>query len=176
MSANLVALIKKTIHASYRLNREKRDWLLDHDVKLRSSDRHSFGFSLDEPCNPPFAFLSGHPPAHISRMCDAIVVVSHDQKSYIFLIEQKTAHKGAYRRQLINGKLFCEWLGRLYRTHKYGVNDLIFVALLIWRPHKASDKETTRPRAMPEEHELFDHFFNIRNKKHIYLLDLIRQL
>lgn len=176
MRANLVELIKKTIHSNYRLNRENRNWLLDHNVKLRSPDRQSFGFSLDKPCDPPFAFFSGDPPAHIAKMCDAIVAVSHDQKSYIFLIEQKTAHQDAYRQQLINGKLFCDWLGRLYRAHKYGVNDLVFVGILIWQPHRASHKDTTRPRTKPEKHQLFDHFFNIKNQKDIYLLELIRQL
>ena len=176
MSAKVVELIKKTIHSNYRLNRENRDWLLDHNVRLRSPVRHSFGFSLDEPCDPPFAFFGGNPPAHIAKMCDAIVAVSHDRKSYIFLIEQKTAHQEEYGRQLVNGKLFCDWLGCLYRAHKYDVDDLIFVGVLIWRPHKASDKETTRPLVKREEHQLFDHFFNIKNKKDIYLQDLIHQL
>ena len=176
MSADLVELIEKTIHSSFQLNRERRNWLLDHNVKLHSPDRHSFGFSLDNPHIPAFAFFSSNPPARIAKMCDAIVAVSHHNKSYIFVIEQKTATQKAYRQQLMNGKLFCDWLSGLFRAHNYAVGDLVFVGMLIWKPHRASDKETTRPRSRPEKHQLFDHFFDVKNRKEIYLQDFIRQL
>ena len=176
MSVEMVGLIKKTIHADYRLNRDKRDWLLDNNVKLRPPDRHSFGFSLDNSCRPPFAFFSGNPPKYIAKMCDAFVALSYDDATYIFIIEQKTADSGDYKSQLVNGKLFCDWLDDLYRAYEHDLGDLVYIGLLIWQPRRESDRDTTQLPPKPKKHLFFDNFFDIQNKKDIYLKELIRQL
>lgn len=176
MSVEMVELIKKTIHADYCLSRDERDWLLDDNVKLRLPDRHSFGFSLDNPCRPPFAFFSGNPPKHIAKMCDAFIALSYDDTTYIFIIEQKTADSGEYKNQLMNGKLFCDWLGDLYRAHKPDFGNLVYIGLLIWQPRRDPDRDTPQLPTKPKKHLSFDNFFNIKNKKNIHLKELIRQL
>ena len=102
--------LQKAIDDKYRLTRDGRDWELADGVKLRVPNRHSLGFSLDNRKTPPFAFFSGNPPAHVAKMCDAIVVLPYQGSLYFFVVEQKTGNKDDYARQLANGKFFCEWL------------------------------------------------------------------
>ncbi len=80
------------------------------------------------------------------------------------------------RSQLMNGKLFCDWLGGLYRAHKHDLGNLVYIGLLIWQPRRESDRDTTQLPAKPKKHLFFDNFFDIKNKKDIYLKELIRQL
>ncbi len=122
--------IKRTIASKYHLRREKRRWLVD-DIEIQAQDQHSFGFTLDKPDSPPFAFLGSSPPAHVAKMCDAIIAVSDGETLYVFSIEKKTQNKDDYRKQLTNGKLFCDWLFSLYREHKHHSGELVHIGLLI---------------------------------------------
>ena len=174
MNRGTIDIIEKTIHKDYWLNRQDRDWLLDNNVKLRAPNRHSVGFSLDNGKNLPLAFFGGDPPEHIAKMCDAIVALLYDNKLYLFIVEQKTANSGQYRRQLANGKLFCDWLFSLYKQHGYCDDEPVYVGLFIWKPRRTPAKQGTfHPPVKSEKHELFACFFEEQNKLDIYLDALV---
>ena len=179
MSRKMIDTLKKTIHKYYHLNRQCRDWLLDNNVKLRVPNRHSFGFSLDNRNKPPFAFLSGSPPQHIAKVCDAIVALSYQGKLYLFIIEQKTSHSESYKKQLVNGKLFCDWLFSLYRWHgHWGSCKLVSIGLLIWQPRQQPRRGGTahRSNVASQGHPLFDYFLEKKNEINIHLGQLINSL
>ena len=173
----MVEIIKETIRGGYELDRPGgRDWILDNNVKIRAPHRHSFGFSLDNPGKPPLAFFSGSPPKNIAKMCDAIVALSHREKLYLFLVEQKTANLDQCQKQLANGKFFCDWLFSLYKWHGYCTNDPVYIGLLIWQPRPLPQKEETAYRAVEvkrKAHNLFTCFFEIRNECDINLKKLV---
>ena len=174
MNEKMVEIIKKTIRGDYKLKRRGRGWLLDNDVKLHASDRHSFGFSLDNAENPPLAFFSIRPPKHIAKMCDAIIALLYDNKLYLFIVEQKTKNSGQYRRQLANGKLFCDWLFSLYKQHGCCNDEPVYVGLFIWEPRRTPAKQGTfHPPVKSKKHELFACFFEEKNKRDIYLDALV---
>lgn len=143
MSKATVATLEKTIHSRYRLTRKDRYWLLNEGVRLRAPNRHAFGFSLDRQDLKPFAFFSDTPPEHVAKMCDAIIALSHEDNLYLFIIEQKTANPDAYKKQLTNGKLFCDWLCALFRKHGYLGAEPTFIGLLVWQPRPSPSKGTT---------------------------------
>ena len=176
----MIEIIEKTIHETYWLDRQNRDWLLDDDVKLRTPHRHSFGFSLDNQKVPPFSFFSESPPIGIAKMCDAVIAFLHLEKLYLFIVEQKTENPGEYQKQLANGKFFCDWLFSLYKRHGYCDDEPIYIGLFIWQPRPSPRKGGTAHRSsasvVARSHKLFSCFFEITNMHNIYLGDLVRQL
>ena len=172
----MLETIEKTIHKDFHLTRQGRDWLLDDDVKLRAPDRHSFGFSLDK--KRSFAFFSNSPPEHLAKMCDAIIALLFKQRLFLFIVEQKSAYRVPYDKQLANGKHFCDWLFSLYKEHGYCYKDPVSIGLLIWQPRQLPRKGMTshQPKGPTRSHRLFDAFFEEQNTTRVYLGDLIRAI
>lgn len=178
MSKAMIDIIEKTIHEDYYLSKKNRDWLLDNNVKLRAPDRNSLGFSLDNEQRPPFVFFKGDLPAHMAKMCDAIIALYFKRRLYLFIIEQKTANSGQYKKQLANGRCFCDWLFSLYKEHEYCSDDPVYIGLLIWHPRTSSRKGKTAHKSTPrpKTHHRFKHFFEEKNNRNIYLQKFIESL
>ncbi len=187
MPPTMINTIKNTINSAYHLNRNGRGWLLDNDVTLCAPHRHCFGFSLDNhkkpppPPPPPLAFFNAAPPEDIAKMCDAIVAIWHKQTLYLLIIEQKTAHKGYYRKQLANGKLFCDWLIALYKEHGHWSGKPVFIGMLIWQPRNSPRKGATSHRggqgkAPFTKSPPFDYFIELENETCIALNALLEQI
>ena len=139
----MISLLEQTIHGDYHLPRRCLSWDLEDDVEIISPNRNSLAFSLDNGEKPPFGSLSAAPPKHIAKICDCIIALSYQGKCYLFVIEQKTAHKGEYKKQLINGRIFCDWLIALFTAHKHLTSEPVFVSLLIWQPRRNSPRKGT---------------------------------
>lgn len=177
ISRAMIDAIEKTINQHYYLPREGRDWFLSDDVKLRTPGRNSLGFSLDDERKPPFVFFGGSPPAHMAKMCDAIVALSFEQRIYLFIIEQKTSSPGDYKKQTANGKYFCEWLFSLYKEHGHCSADPVYIGLLVRKPRAVPRKgETSHSNPVRRTHHRFEHFFEEKNTRNIYLQKFIRSL
>ena len=171
--------IERTIGPKYHLERDNKIWMVE-GIEIQAQDRHGFGFTLDKQESPPFAFLSACPPAYIAKMCDAIIVVFNKRTLYVFSIEKKTANKDDYRKQLTNGKLFCDWLFSLYREHGHHSGDPVHIGLLIWEPRRQPRKGTTThgadwPKSRPNPGP-FRAVFEAPNRPHVVLQDMIDQL
>lgn len=151
ISKDFIDTIKKVIHGGYHLDKDKNNnWILEEScqkIKINTPNEHSMAFSLDKKNHKPFAFFSDTPPADFTKICDAILFCFHGNKTYLFLIEVKTGNEGDYEKQLINGKLFCDWLTTLYAHHKSTNPELIVVPLLIWKPRHSIRKGTTTHRS-----------------------------
>lgn len=171
MSRTMFETLQKAINPKYHLAREGRYWMLADGVKLRAPDRHSLGFSLDNQKNPPLAFFSGSPPAHVAKMCDAIIVLPYRGSLYFFVVEQKTGNKDDYTRQLANGKFFCEWLVSLWCHHGYcDAESVQYVGLLIWQPRQSPRKgKTAHQKPKSRKSSLFDRYFHESNNPLIML-------
>lgn len=167
--------VKKTIHGRYRIKKKGGSLILDKDIKVRSKSSELFGFSLDSTEHPPFSFLRSSPPRHIAKMCDAIVLLEHEARLYLTIIEQKTGDEADYERQLANGKFFCEWLMALFREHGYlGNSTISYYGVLIWEPRTVPLKGTTvHQTPVPSAHRLFDKLFNIQNESEIDVESLV---
>lgn len=192
MCRELVRLVLDTINERYALKREDRHWVLNETregnwkTKIRAENRHSFAFSLDhaDQANRPLAFFGGEPPKGVARMCDAIMVCHHDQRCYLFLIELKTKYKKGYEKQLRNGKIFCDWLLKLYQEHGHACSAPVFVSLLIWFPRNSPPKQGTRhgteslgisKNSINDPKGVFDHCFKIENLETIPVIQLCKQ-
>ena len=177
----MIDLIEQTIDSKYHLKRDGRNWLIE-GIELQAPGRHSFGFTLDKPQARPFAFLGNEPPEHITKMCDAIVVVSYREAVYVFSIEIKTGNKDHYRKQIVNAKLFCDWLFALYGEHGYSSEEPVHIGLLVWEPRRQLRKGKTAhgadmPRKIPNSTP-FKAVYEVRNQPSIALrgiIDLVRK-
>lgn len=176
-----IETIKDTIHEDYHLQRENKHWKLNEQptIRLRAPNRHSIGFSLDsQPQSSPLTFFGDRPPRHVAKMADAILALKYRRKVFWFVIEQKTATKGGYKKQLINGKIFCDWLIALYRQYNYLPSDSVFVSLLVWKPRKKSvDKGTTTHHdklSKVTRIGKFDHSFELQNYLDISLAEIVQ--
>ena len=186
MSRLFVETVQNAIDVTYQLRRDKRIWLLDdapqrnQTIKFRAPDKYSMGFSLDNASRPPLAFFSNRPPAHLAKMCDAIIAMAHKGKTYVIIIEAKTAHKDEYNKQLNNGRFFCCWLEFLCKEYGYLDSDLIYIGMLIWWPRKhAIPKGTTSHNGrLPRRIDAgeFDVCLEVRNQNHIALTDVVYAL
>jgi len=194
MCSDLVDLMRRTIDEEYVLKRQGKSWIFQeirqdtqevvYEQKIRSPDRNSFAFSLDCPDPKPLAFFSSSPPLGVACMCDAIMVCSYKQRSYLFLIEVKTGNRGNYRDQLRNGRIFCDWLLRLYEEHDHPYVRPTFIALLIWSPREDvperlstvsnSEDDSGIPgiTRMEVEKRDFDYGFDIKNRASVPIVEL----
>ena len=188
MSSRLVDLLQDTIDKQrYELPQEGKHWILEGDIKLRDANRHSFAFTLapnnTETKSKPLAFFNARPPEGIAKMCDAIVACHYNQRCYLLLIELKTAHKDEYQKQINNGKIFCEWLLKLYHQHGHCQVQPVFVSLLIWFPRRSPAKQGTAHQAAPwlfntgpeKGAHGFDYSFEIQNQTTIPMLEVLQQ-
>ena len=175
----MIDTVKKAIHGRYTNNDQikmrRGAWVIDKDIRIDTSEYNSFGFSLDNETNRPFAFLKNSPPKHIAKMCDAIIIFGDGDTLYIALIEQKTGDSEGNDKQLANGKFFCEWMVSLCKKHDYyDYKSIKYFGLLVWEPtdHPLRGETTYRP---PEAQSsaLFDKFFDLANVHRIYLKDLV---
>ena len=175
---NKINTIEKTIRGNYRLPGKSGYWLLKDDVKLCVPNRNSLGFSLDNKEKPPFAFFKDAPPAYITKMCDAVIALSIEQKLYLFIVEQKTSNPGDYEKQLTNGKYFCDWLFSLYKEHGHCSDDPVYIGLLIWQPRTSPPKgETSHKRKLTSRtHHRFEHCFEEKNNQNIHLQKFVQGL
>lgn len=146
MSSSFIDTIRQAIGSHYHLTRARKGWILEESclqMKIRTPNTHSIAFSLDHNKPEPFAFFSDSPPADFAKMCDAVLFCFHGNKTYLFLIEVKTGNKADYEKQLINGKLFCDWLIALCIQHKSLDPNTIVVPLLIWKPRQSPVRKGT---------------------------------
>lgn len=177
MSGAMIDLLERTIHEKYHLQRLSKDWKMKSGVKLRTPGARSLGFSLDNQEHPPFGFLSASPPKDVAKMCDAIVALSFKQNLYVFFVERKTAHLDDYKKQLTNGKLFCDWLIALFKEHASLNGEPIFIGLLVWEPRQSPRKGTTSHQleaSIKQKQVLpFHYFFEAKNETHFFLKALI---
>ena len=166
------------IDTRYLLKRNGRDWLLPDGGVVRMTNRHSIGFSLDNPKFPPFRFLGSNPPRHIGRICDAILVASRASRLYVGILEQKSGHKDDSRRQLVNGRLFCDWIFGLFRANGYSVGELVYVRILTWTPSGIPNKGTTTPgygvKKSTGEH--FDWTVDVRNENCVFFAQILEEV
>lgn len=171
----MINTVKEAIHGRYRLSRKKDAYILPNDIRVYPSNQYSYGFSLDHPTVAPFAFWSGSPPKDLAKMCDAIVVYSDGNDLICTLIEQKTGNPGECEKQLVNGKLFCQWLVSLCQQHNYTPKgQATYFGVLLWEPKPIPQKGTTthqKPNA--KRHDLFDKFFDIQNDTYVDVGELI---
>ena len=171
----MINTISNTIHGRYRLQYRNEGWSLDAGARIYASNENTFGFSLDNPQNPPFAFLSNTPPEHIAKMCDAVIVLLNDDALYFFVIEQKTGYEEDYKRQLANGKFFCEWLVSLFAYHEY-LRDIRveYIGVLVWKPRQPPRRGGTSHQIIrPEANSLFSMCYSVENKPNFSLQELI---
>ena len=180
MNQNLAELFEETINEKLQLDRQGRDWSLNEElpITIKAPSRHSLGFSLDRDSSPLSKLFEASPPLGIAKMCDAIIVLSHKNKDYIFLIEQKTRHKNDYKKQLDNGKYFCDWLLVLLKKHGHYDGEVVFISLLCWQPREKSPRKGTthHGNGIISENRVSSHMvFEVKNKNSIYLLNFIKK-
>ena len=176
MTSKVIDTLKKVIDSQYRLPRQNGDWCLSNNVRIRPPNSNTIGFSLDNQTNPPFPFMSNRSPKHIAKMCDAMIAVIHKKQAYLFVIEQKTSNKGDYKRQIANGKFFCDWLISLCRYHGYIPNESIkYIALLVWEPRPTPPKGLTSHTKPTQalSHPLFNRVVDERNNPLVQLQSLL---
>ena len=175
----MIDAVQKAIRGRYTNNDQikmrRGDWFIDNDIFVHTSEYRSFGFSLDNEANRPFAFLRDSPPKHIAKMCDAIIIFADDDNLYVTLIEKKTGDLGEYDKQLANGKFFCEWLVSLCKEHGYyDYKSIEYFGLLVWAPDGGPFRnETAYQPPEAQSSVLFDKFFDLANVDRIYLEDLV---
>ena len=175
MSRQMIANLHKAIDRRYHLERSGRDWMLANDVKLRTPDRHSIGFSLDHE-DKPLAFFGNNPPEHIAKMCDAIVVLAYKDQLHVFVVEQKTGNEDECKRQLANGNFFCQWLVSLFRQHGYYSDQPMYTAMLVWQPRRSPSRAPTSHARRPGQREPFvpfTRFYSVENQDLIQLQSFI---
>ncbi len=178
---DIIAVLTQAIDCQYRLKQQGRQWLIEDAVWARSPDRHSIGFSLDCDDSKPLAFFSNRPPAHLAKMCDALIAVLYRQKLYLFAIEAKSGYKANSSKQLVNGRHFWRWLIALCREHGYLNTETKYIALLVWQPRKRQiDKGTTAHRddldIKVDPKTGFTARVEVKNRTSFSLADLIQQV
>ena len=187
----LFDLFEHTIEKSFHLKRDDLRWILGEraengtQLSIIAPNRYSLGFTLDEANSPsaqnsaPMPFISGTPPEHIKKMCDAIVVVAYKGKGYLFCIEQKSGYKGDYKKQLVNGAIFCQWLMALFEAHDYFNQKPIYVGLLVFAPRARAERKglTSHREDKPEAIDPinpFDKCYRMINQNEIRLGELCK--
>ena len=141
--SDLYQLLEDIIGKNFSLKKEQnKGWLLnenDVEYKFIYPLEKSFAFKIDRKVFPFFST-----PQHIAKMCDAfIILTSDDENDYVFSVEVKSGCDGHFRKQIMNGYYFVDWLVNLLREHGYYKKTPIYLGLLIWKPRKVAKKGTT---------------------------------
>ena len=178
--------VQRAIDGKYCLTRRKEKWVLEEGqskTEVHFSTEESIAFSLDQKNLRPFAFFSKKPPKHFAKMCDAIFFCYHENSIYLFIIEEKTANLGDCEKQLINGKLFCDWLIALCIQHTFPDLDVNIIPLLIWKPQQKSPRKGETGHRNDDDSikkKKFSQFeeegFEISNRCDVFIVDLILRL
>ena len=94
-------------------------------------------------------------------MCDSFIVLTSDEKDYVFSVEIKGKNNNHFRKQIRNGYYFVEWLVSLLREHGHYKKEPIYLGLLkpgeipkpkkVPKPRKIPSKGTTA-KHIPEHH------------------------
>lgn len=181
----VIDTLTSAIRERYHLSRVERHWLLQGSrgpVRLRSPSRRSFGFSLDDSRSPALAFFSPNPPEGLAKVCDGMLAVLHERKLYLFAIELKSGDRGDARKQLVNGRLFWQWLLELCEQHGYlsRAADVRHISLLMWRPRERSPRKGTTTHSGENDWKSrtldgFNACFEVKNRDGIALMDLLNE-
>lgn len=187
MSSDFIDTIQRAIRGQYHLRRGERKWILEEDaskvrIHIHVPIERSIAFSLDRKPKP-FTFFADNPPPDFAKMCDAVLFYLHGNKTYLFVIEIKTGDPGECEKQLINGKLFCNWLINLYIQHKSLNPCVTVIPLLIWKPREnPGRKGTTTHRGNDDSiqemplRQFDERGFEIRNRNTVPISELIKAL
>ena len=181
----MIDTIEGAIDPLYHLDRDGKQWLVQQSpktVRLRSPNRRSFGFSLDNDRCPALAFFSANPPEGLAKVCDGMIAVLYRQKLYLFAVEVKSGHKDDSDKQLVNGGLFWRWLIDLCKRHGY-LDDSIgvcYISLLAWSPRDRAPRKGTTTHSGENAWRRsdiggFDASFEAQNHEDIALIDLINK-
>ncbi len=181
----MIDTIAKAIDPRYHLKRNGRQWLVQESskpVSIRSPNKWSFGFSLDNDSSPALAFFSSNAPEGLAKICDGMIAVLYKQKLYLFAIEVKSGHRDSSSKQLLNGRLFWHWLMDLCKQHGYLCSSIgvCYISLLIWRPRERAPRKGTTVHSGKNDWKRtaisgFDASFEVKNRENIALIDLINQ-
>ncbi len=176
MSKEIVKLFAKTINKKWHLKRNNKEWQLsenDITIKFKVSNSNSLGFSLDtKPVKNVFGFFSDNPPQGVAKMCDGIIALEYKKQTYVFLIEQKSKYTDGYRKQIINGWYFCQWLFGLLKEYDYYSSEVKYIGLLCC-VRSNTHKETStheEPQLNTDKHDIN---FSETNDKSIYLYNYL---
>lgn len=129
MSNNLVELFKNSINKKNVISANENKIFLDEKkYEYIFPNNHAYiCFTLDNNKNRTknnFPFFADRPPRGIEKMCDEMVIIFKKNKNYIFCIERKSGkNTEGYKKQIINGKHFCNWIINLLKEHKHFVGD-----------------------------------------------------
>ncbi|WP_025770673.1 hypothetical protein [Thioalkalivibrio sp. HK1] len=193
MDIDIIRMIEKAIDYRYRLERNARSWLLnefDKRIEFRVPSSNSIAFSLDSEREKPFSFFSKSPPLHWAKICDAFLACAHEGIVYFFIIEIKSSYENECEKQLINGKLFCDWLLALCREHNYPNAEFSTASMLVWEPReRKTTRKVTSGHTSPDslgiqqhgivEKQGTNHFpirFDVSNQRKIDIGELISRM
>ena len=183
----MINKIKTAISPDYRLRREGRDWLVEEKneiiLKLRAPNRHSTGFSLDNPKKPPLAFFSKNPPPDITKVCDAMIAIVQHKTLYLFALEVKSLYKDDTDKQLANGRHFWGWLMALFKEHDHLEEmPVIQVGILAWKPRERQVRKGPTSHKTPswltrkKNCRDFNALFEIKNETNILMRAIIQAI
>ena len=148
--SDVIGLLKKCIKKEIHLGRTDRKWQLSENgitIEFEVPDSNSLGFSLDQNnVKDVFSFFAGSPPKGITKMCDGIIAFNYEKQTYIFLLEQKTNNLNNYKKQLINGWHFCQWLFALLKEHNHYAGSVKYIGLVYSSRQRAYKETSTHPK------------------------------
>lgn len=134
--STLVDLFEKTISKCYKICKSHEDYSLEENKKyyvFKSPSKHSTGFRFK---NEDIKIFAGSPPKYITKMCDALFVVRHENRNFIIVVEIKSSRTDNYKIQLRNGCRFCEWVVQLFEDHgHYSAEVPKYLGLLVLSPN-----------------------------------------
>ena len=161
------------IDKSFRI-REKVGKSQVTKARLFPCDDTTFGIKLDNSSSRPFHFFSDAPSPGLLKMCDGIFIHVKDENIFFVLIEIKTSHPDGSEDQLMNGKLFCQWLVALLRRYNFAPSGQVrYFAVLMWEPSNIPKATTVPGKPKAIEHPVFDKYFDIQHTRDIDVNDLI---
>lgn len=82
----------------------------------------------------------------IAKMCDALFVVHYKEQDFIIAVEIKSARTSAYKKQLSNGRRFCEWQIKLLKDHEHYSGNPKYLDLLVQQQNPNHPPKNTTQR------------------------------
>ena len=171
----MIDTLRQLIRGSFYLAHKNTYYLIAKKIRVYPFEPSSLGFSLDKNKPRPFTVFSDGPPPYLTKICDAIVVYAKGDDLYFVLIEQKTKYENGAEAQLLNGKLFCQWLVELCKKHDYGPKGKVeYYGVLVWEPGTNWQRGTSvRPKPQATPHKEFNKYFSLEHYDYFDVLDLI---